>query len=176
MPSNCHHSYGFNFKLKIVAEAEAVNNNHKIAHENNISESIVRKWCNQQRVLFSGELWITAKWASIECCQLKDLSWISCYQACMQISKVCSKKFAFLLKLISVLQAVFLLIHSNKGLNLMQSSLHLRPKGSAFSLFSLKNKCPFLVFLTVSSAKIVVLSSCCTKIPGYKTHPYFSTT
>ena len=84
--------------------------------------------------------------------------------------------FAFLLKLISVLQAVFLLIHSNKGLNLMQSSLHLRPKGSAFSLFSLKNKCPFLVFLTVSSAKIVVISSCCTKIPGYKTHPYFSTT
>ena len=50
------HSYDFNFKLKIVAEAEAeaVNNNREIAGEYGISESMARKWRNQQDVLFSG--------------------------------------------------------------------------------------------------------------------------
>jgi len=48
------HSYDLNFKLKIVAEAEAVNNNREIAREYEISESMVRKWRNQQDVLFSG--------------------------------------------------------------------------------------------------------------------------
>ena len=33
-----HHSYDLNFKLKIVAEAEAVNNNREIAREYGISE------------------------------------------------------------------------------------------------------------------------------------------
>ena len=64
MPSTRRHSYDLNFKLKIVAEAEAVNNNHEIAHEYGISESMVRKWRNQQHVLFSGELKMTAKRAS----------------------------------------------------------------------------------------------------------------
>ena len=41
-------------KLKIVAEAEAVNNNREIAREYGISESMARKWRNQQDVLFSG--------------------------------------------------------------------------------------------------------------------------
>ena len=48
------HSYDLNFKLKIVAEAEAVNNNREIAREYGISESMARKWRNQQDVLFSG--------------------------------------------------------------------------------------------------------------------------
>ena len=48
------HSYDLNFKMKIVAEAEAVNNNREIAREYGISESMVRKWRNQQDVLFSG--------------------------------------------------------------------------------------------------------------------------
>ena len=48
------HSYDLNFELKIVAEAEAVNNNPEIAREYGISESMARKWCNQQDVLFSG--------------------------------------------------------------------------------------------------------------------------
>ena len=52
MPSTHCHSYDLNFKLKIVAEAEAVNNNCEIAREYGISESMVRKWCNQQHVLF----------------------------------------------------------------------------------------------------------------------------
>ena len=48
------YSYDLNFKLKIVAEAEAVNNNREIAREYGISESMARKWRNQQDVLFSG--------------------------------------------------------------------------------------------------------------------------
>ena len=48
------HSYDLKFKLKIVAEAEAVNNNREIAREYGISESMARKWRNQQDVLFSG--------------------------------------------------------------------------------------------------------------------------
>ena len=47
MPSTRRHSYDLNFKLKIVAEAEAVNNNHEIARAYGISESMVRKWRNQ---------------------------------------------------------------------------------------------------------------------------------
>ena len=65
MPSTRRHSYDLNFKLKIVAEAEAVNNNREIAREYGISESMVRKWRNQQHVLFSGELRMTAKRASM---------------------------------------------------------------------------------------------------------------
>ena len=38
-----HHSYDLNFKLKIVIEAEAVNNNREIAREYGISESMVWK-------------------------------------------------------------------------------------------------------------------------------------
>ena len=59
-------SYDLNFKLKIVAEAEAVDNNRKIAREYGISESMVRKWRNQQHVLFSSELKMTAKRASMK--------------------------------------------------------------------------------------------------------------
>ena len=60
MPSTRRHSYDHNFKLKIVAEAEAVNNNREIAREYSISKSMVRKWRNQQHVLFTGELRMTA--------------------------------------------------------------------------------------------------------------------
>ena len=54
MPSTRRHSYDLNFKVKIVAEAEAVNNNREIAREYEISESMVRKWRNQQHLLFTG--------------------------------------------------------------------------------------------------------------------------
>ena len=64
MPSTHRHSYDLNFKLEIVAEAEAVSNNHEIAREYGLSESMVRKWRNQQHVLSSGELKMTAKCAS----------------------------------------------------------------------------------------------------------------
>ena len=60
MPSTRRHSYDLNFKLKIVAR------------EYSISESMVRKWRNQQRVLFSGELQMTAKRASMGRYRPKD--------------------------------------------------------------------------------------------------------
>lgn len=72
MPNTRRHSYDLNFKLKIVAEAEAVNNNREIAREYGISESMVRKWRNQQDVLFSGELKMTAKRASMGRYRPKD--------------------------------------------------------------------------------------------------------
>ena len=43
MPSARRHSYDFDVKMKIVAEAEAVNNNREIAREYGISESMLRK-------------------------------------------------------------------------------------------------------------------------------------
>ena len=58
--------------LKIIAEAEAMNNNRKIACEYGISEMMVRKWRNQQQVLFSGELKMTAKRASMARYRPKD--------------------------------------------------------------------------------------------------------
>ena len=47
MPSTRRHSYDLNFKLKIVAEAEAVNNNHEIAREYGISQENVG-FCTQE--------------------------------------------------------------------------------------------------------------------------------
>ena len=44
-----------NFKLKIVAEAEAVKNNREIAREYGIFKSMVHKWENQQHMLFNGK-------------------------------------------------------------------------------------------------------------------------
>ena len=37
MPNTCRHSYDLNFELKIIAKAEAVNNNREIAREYGIS-------------------------------------------------------------------------------------------------------------------------------------------
>ena len=65
MPSTRHHFYDLNFKLKIVAEVEAVKNNCEIAHEYGILESIIHKWRNQQQVLVTGKLKMTVKCASM---------------------------------------------------------------------------------------------------------------
>lgn len=65
MPSTWRHSNDLNFKLKILAEAEAVKNNREIACEYGISESMVHKWQNQQHMLFNGELRMAAKRASM---------------------------------------------------------------------------------------------------------------
>ena len=103
----------------------------------------------------------------------KGLRWISCYRA-LAVKHVC--KCTFVCFSIEVFWKQYsFLTHRNKGLNLTQSSLHLRPKSSAFSPFSINNKCSFFPFLTVSSAKIAILRFCCAKILGYKTHPNFNT-
>ena len=56
MPKVRHTSYNMAFKLKVVAEAEAVENNSEIARDYGISESIVRRWRRDQAKLFNGEL------------------------------------------------------------------------------------------------------------------------
>ena len=49
------------FKLKVVAEAEAVENNSEIAREYGLSKSMVRRWRRDQAKLFNGELKMSAK-------------------------------------------------------------------------------------------------------------------
>ena len=44
MPKVRRSSYNLAFKLKVVAEAEAVENNSEIARDYGISESMVRRW------------------------------------------------------------------------------------------------------------------------------------
>ena len=44
MPKVRRSSYNLAFKLKVVAEAEAVENNSEIATDYGISESMVRRW------------------------------------------------------------------------------------------------------------------------------------
>ena len=60
-------SYNLAFKLKIVAEAEAVENNSKIAREYGISESMVHRWRKDQANLFNGELKMSAKRKTMGC-------------------------------------------------------------------------------------------------------------
>ena len=55
MPKARHTSYNLAFEIKIVAEAEAVENNSEIAREYGISESMVRCWRKDQANLFNGE-------------------------------------------------------------------------------------------------------------------------
>ena len=67
MPKARRTSYNLAFKLKIVAEAEAVENNSEIAREYGISESMVRRWRNDQKNLFNGEIKLSAKRKTMGC-------------------------------------------------------------------------------------------------------------
>ena len=49
MPKVRRSSYNLAFKLKVVAEAEAVENNSEIARDYGISESMVRRWRKDSR-------------------------------------------------------------------------------------------------------------------------------
>ena len=60
-------SYNLTFKLKIVAEAEAVENNSEIAREYGISESMVHRWRKDQANLFNGEIKLSAKRKTMGC-------------------------------------------------------------------------------------------------------------
>ena len=55
MPKVCRTSHNLSFKLKIIAEAEAVKNNSEIAREYGIRESMARHWKKDQGNLFNGE-------------------------------------------------------------------------------------------------------------------------
>ena len=65
MPKARRTSYNLALKLKIVAEAEAVENNSEIAREYGISESMVRRWRKDQGILFNGELKLSTKQKTI---------------------------------------------------------------------------------------------------------------
>jgi len=67
MPKVCHTSYNMAFKLKVVAEAEAVENNSEIARDYGISKSMVRPWRRDQAKLFNGELKMFAKRTTLGC-------------------------------------------------------------------------------------------------------------
>ena len=60
-------SYNLAFKLKIVTEAEAVENNAEIAREYGISESMVRRWRKDQANLFNGEIKLSPKRKTMGC-------------------------------------------------------------------------------------------------------------
>ena len=57
MPKARHTSYNLAFKLKIVAEEEAVENNSEIAREYGISESIVRCLTTRLNCQGNGRRW-----------------------------------------------------------------------------------------------------------------------
>ena len=61
MPKARRSSYNMAFKLKVVAESEAVENNSEIAREYGLNESMVRRWRRNQAKLFNGELKMSAK-------------------------------------------------------------------------------------------------------------------
>ena len=67
MPKARRTSYNLALKLKIVAEAEAVENNSEIAREYGISESMVRRWRKDQANLYNGEIKLSAKWKTMGC-------------------------------------------------------------------------------------------------------------
>ena len=67
MPKARRTSYNLALKLKIVAEAEAVENNSEIAREYGISESMVRRWRKDQGILFNGELKLSTKQKTMGC-------------------------------------------------------------------------------------------------------------
>jgi len=62
MPKARRTSYTLAFKLKVIAEAEAVENNSQIARDYDISEAMVRH-CRRrdQEVLSNGELKMSAR-------------------------------------------------------------------------------------------------------------------
>ena len=65
MPKARRSLYSMAFKLKVVAEAEAVENNSEIARDYGLSESMVRRWRRDQAKLFNGELKMSAKFTNM---------------------------------------------------------------------------------------------------------------
>ena len=67
MPKACRTSYNLAFKLVIVAEAKAVENNSEITREYGISESVVRRCRKDQANLFNGEIKLSVKQKTMGC-------------------------------------------------------------------------------------------------------------
>ena len=66
MPKARRSSYNLAFKLKVIAEAEAIENS-EIARDYGMFESMVRRWRKDQANLFNGELKMSAKRKTMGC-------------------------------------------------------------------------------------------------------------
>ena len=61
MPKARRSLYTMDFKIKISAEAKAVENSSEIARDYGLSESMVRRWRRDQTTILSGKLKMFAK-------------------------------------------------------------------------------------------------------------------
>ena len=57
--------YTIAFRIKVIAEAEAVENSSEIARDYGLSKSMVRRWRQDSATILSGKLKISAKHAKI---------------------------------------------------------------------------------------------------------------
>ena len=61
MPEARRFLYTIAFRIKVIAEAEAVENSSEIARDYGLSESMVRRWRRDQTTILSGKLKMFAK-------------------------------------------------------------------------------------------------------------------
>ena len=60
------------FKIKVIAEAEAVENNSEIARDYGLSESMVRRWGRDQATILSSKFKMSEKRGFIPKCSELD--------------------------------------------------------------------------------------------------------
>ena len=84
MPEARHFLCTIAFRIKVIAEAEAVENSSEIARDYGLNESMVRRWRRDSATIFSGKLKISAKRAKIgrftpKCPELDEqaMEWLS---------------------------------------------------------------------------------------------------
>ena len=65
MPKARRSLCAMDFKIKISAEAEAVENSSEIARDYGLSESMVRRWRRDQATILSGKLKMSARRAKM---------------------------------------------------------------------------------------------------------------
>ena len=84
MPKARRSSYTMAFRIKVIAEAEAVKNSLEIARYYGLSESMARRWRRDQATILSGKLKMSAKRAkmgrfALKCSELDEqaIGWFS---------------------------------------------------------------------------------------------------
>ena len=65
MPKARRSSYTMAFRIKVIAEAEAVENSSEIARDYGLSESMVRRWRRDQATILSGKLEMSTRRAKM---------------------------------------------------------------------------------------------------------------
>ena len=65
MPEARRFLYTIAFRIKVIAEAEAVENSSEIARDYGLSESMVRRWRRDQATILSGKLKMSARRAKM---------------------------------------------------------------------------------------------------------------